>query len=100
RVSPHLHSFPTRRSSDLAPVMERFDRVVAGLLAQEQLEVRPLLPESRQDSRQQERRDRRDYAHPELARQRLAARLDEVRQLFRLDRKSTRLNSSHVKSSY
>ena len=65
-------------------MMERFDRRRAGLLAQKQLESRAFTAQARQHPGQQERRNRRDHAHPHFARQRQSARLDEVCQLFRL----------------
>ena len=79
-----------------APVVERFDRVVAGLFAQEQLQRWPLPPQSRQDARQEERRDRGDHAHPQFARERLARRLDEGGQLLGFAEKAMRrLSGDH-----
>src|SRR5690606_41941679 len=63
-----LHSFPTRRSSDLTPAAHRSHRRTAALL--------PFEP------------------HEAFGNQ-LPVHAD-----FRRDRKSTRLNSSHVKISY
>src|SRR5437870_8097944 len=74
-----LHSFPTRRSSDLGSSPARAARARERLLALA--------------------RGRRSIAASETrrgARRRLASRDARVRQ----DRKSTRLNSSHVAISY
>jgi hypothetical protein len=49
-------------------VVQALARLAAGFLAQEQLEVGIVLAQPRQDARQHERRDRRDHAHPHLAR--------------------------------
>src|SRR5690606_41422388 len=82
---PPLHSFPTRRSSDLDDHRDQLPLGVGevALLVDQQVEVAP-------------------------PRQELVAvdglRLEhvghEAERLLRLDRKSTRLNSSHVKISY
>src|SRR5690242_21236220 len=68
----HLHSSPTRRSSDLAPVRRRpippFDNFVA--------------------------------ARPDFLKDALGNSLGFDRTDFVLDRKSTRLNSSHMSISY
>src|SRR5690606_41133351 len=71
----HLHSFPTRRSSDLS---ERSTRPARSAV--------PVRPEARRDNS----RSRRWCL---LARR-------EQHQRCPVDRKSTRLNSSHVKISY
>src|SRR3546814_3099220 len=47
--------------------MERFARLRARFLAQEELERRPLLAQSRQQTGEQEGRNGRDDAHPQLA---------------------------------
>src|SRR5690606_41293343 len=73
-----LHSFPTRRSSDLDESGRRFDAAAAWPA-------------------------RLDPAHvPEsiAANSDLAAFLARTKWIVDLDRKSTRLNSSHVKISY
>src|SRR5690606_41517801 len=75
----HLHSFPTRRSSDLAESPRRLFAVAADL--GEDLEDPPRL---------RGRLALRALAH--------LVRLEEFR--WQVDRKSTRLNSSHVKISY
>ena len=67
-----------------AAAVERFDCGRAGFLAQEQLQRRALTAQARQHPGEQERRNRRDHAHPNLARQGQPARLDEVCQLLRL----------------
>src|SRR5437868_11984180 len=69
----HLHSFPTRRSSDLA-LLRRAEREGAGV----------------QMDNAGGRAGGRDMGH----------RLDRLRALHEADRKSTRLNSSHVSISY
>src|SRR5439155_21833818 len=66
RAHRDLHSFPTRRSSDLE---QELGPTLAGLTTLEMLA-------------------------------RLRGAVDEVCQIFREDRKSTRLNSSHVAISY
>src|SRR5207302_3641866 len=87
-TSRHLHSFPTRRSSDLARPegalrgpSRRADQGLGtgrGRRAVQPLHLRPL------PARQGDRPDRRGRRTP----------------ADREDRKSTRLNSSHVKISY
>src|SRR5690606_41247577 len=72
-----LHSFPTRRSSDLSP--------------------RYTPPPDPQGSRT--RYQERAATRP-ASRARNDGRGQGVRQQFTIDRKSTRLNSSHVKISY
>src|SRR5690606_41884112 len=95
-----LHSFPTRRSSDLALAQARMLRATAG--QDDPLYVRQL---------PQRRRDRfggRLHTTAELIRggdrRELAGEHGEEvgTEVFapRRDRKSTRLNSSHVKISY
>ncbi len=79
-----------------AAVVQRFDRVAAGLLAQVELELRALPAQPRQDARQQERGDRRDHAHPQLARERLARGLDQVGQLLGLAQQAVRLGDHRV----
>ena len=71
--------------------MERVAGGLAGLLAQEQPELGPLPPEARQQPRQQERRDRRDHAEPQLAGERLAGGADDVGKLLRLAQDPLRL---------
>src|SRR5690606_41305410 len=91
---PDLHSFPTRRSSDLDPARRPPDphRLVEEALGAKQLQSLGLDPLCRQPltSRQvaeQFRPCRPSHQHV-------------VNQLRVQDRKSTRLNSSHVKISY
>src|SRR5690606_42053362 len=78
-----LHSFPTRRSSDLHEVLR-----VRGAHAFVDVESVRLTPDS-------------DYLRPELPED---MRCDVICRAMRRvndeDRKSTRLNSSHVKISY
>src|SRR5690606_41854547 len=80
-----LHSFPTRRSSDLLPRAHRSERQEAGRdhLPPDRHEIAGRDGEAHAD----ERPHARVLRH--LLRQREGA-----------DRKSTRLNSSHVKISY
>src|SRR5207253_11084548 len=77
-----LHSFPTRRSSDLPPRLGRDDR--HGLRRQE--------PGSHRAP------DRHEHRGLPAPRDEAAALADQG--LPRQDRKSTRLNSSHVAISY
>src|SRR5690606_41574522 len=100
RPHPALHSFPTRRSSDLGatPYLRLFSVTLGGcLLASEALAVR-------------------DNGNGEAARaiplarffaetmtvqaEALAASVTDSADVVNTDRKSTRLNSSHVKISY
>src|SRR5690606_41703542 len=93
RALRHLHSCPTRRSSDLAGVQGTAEqvanaaevaRVVVGLA---QAEAQPAVQGDGVDQRLQ----------------RVLAVFHGLGHLLRAvagDRKSTRLNSSHVKSSY
>ena len=70
--------------------VQRFARLVAGVLAQEKLEVGPLAAQPRQHRRQQERRDRRDHAHAKLAVERLALRARHVGELLALAQQAHR----------
>src|SRR5690606_39506405 len=82
----HLHSFPTRRSSDL---------INAG-------HVRVVSVERQSQLMQEIRTQQTDSFNPaQVAEwgQQIGARYFITGKVFR-DRKSTRLNSSHVKSSY
>ena len=56
----------------------------AGLLAEEQLQIRPLRAEAWQQGRKQKGRDGRDHAEAELAGQRLARGADHVGEVLRL----------------
>ena len=71
--------------------LERVAGRLAGLLAQVELEVRPLIAQSRKQGRKQERSDGRDHAHPELAGERLAGRAHHVRQILGLAQDPLRL---------
>ena len=64
--------------------MQRIAGRLAGFLAQVELEIGPLLAQPRQHRRQQERRDRRDHAHPQFAMERLALRPGDIGQLLAL----------------
>src|SRR5207249_5440900 len=88
----HLHSFPTRRSSDLARVpRKKVSLPVAAVAQGQELGVRPAA-ELRIGSfeRNHRGRSRRDERHGE----------GRTRMPRMADRKSTRLNSSHVSISY
>src|SRR5207249_9837453 len=99
RHTAHSHPFPTRRSSDLRILQDHRDRaaadplhLVVGLL-QEIVAVEE--DRAADDARGRPRHEADDaQARHALARAGLA---DEAE---RLDRKSTRLNSSHVSISY
>src|SRR5690606_41949766 len=96
----YLHSFPTRRSSDLADVQEREPDVRGRVVAAEKL--------------RQERRSGHRRVHPDLHVSRRTPRAVTgpesgsrptgaplaAPDTAQGDRKSTRLNSSHVKISY
>src|SRR5690606_41288331 len=82
-----LHSFPTRRSSDLE---------ARRLVADDLQEL--LLPRIAKVGALQEFGEHANRGEWRLELMRHLA--DEVRLLSRQDRKSTRLNSSHVKISY
>src|SRR5690606_41727634 len=91
-----LHSFPTRRSSDLDKNVERVLLRVDGLQPSGYASLRELaaaLARLRESGKQviafSEGMGQAQYL--------LAAQADEV---YLEDRKSTRLNSSHVKISY
>ena len=64
--------------------MERIAGGAAGLLPQVELEARPLLAKPWQHGRQQERRDRRDDAHPKFAMKRPALRTRHFGEFFGL----------------
>ena len=74
-----------------APVLQGFDRILAGLFAQEQFEIGPLLAQARQESGEHKGRDRGDHAHAQLACKRFARSLHQVRKLFRLAQNAMRL---------
>src|SRR5207253_9920481 len=87
RDHPNLHSFPTRRSSDLVHKMRWYDdrNVAITTSGDEHSEVARLQPRA-----------------PLVVALRGVPRMDEhqVRSRCASDRKSTRLNSSHVAISY
>src|SRR5690606_41808668 len=83
---PHLHSFPTRRSSDLAPPTKRAT-LLGGRSAGISVIAKIGYPEI--------------HASPKATRDAPCDAADRISsQAFSVDRKSTRLNSSHVKISY
>src|SRR5207249_9137439 len=81
-----LHSFPTRRSSDLPSASEFAPRDGVRRTSRS-TESRPLLLLRRHD-----------HVREELSRQ--PGRGSAIRRSLHRDRKSTRLNSSHVSISY
>src|SRR5690606_40522017 len=87
---PHLRSFPTRRSSDLALVLEIIQGRTTVAEASRQFDLTPLEVESWVED------GKRGMENA------LRAKPEDVREQYerQLDRKSTRLNSSHVKISY
>src|SRR5207253_5449541 len=95
--SPHLHSFPTRRSSDLRGEPGRDDRTLLLRLpegGEPRLEVVDLERGLREKGLQ------RDEAQDHPARHHADRDHERERAPARQDRKSTRLNSSHVAISY
>src|SRR5690606_39765191 len=86
----HLHSFPTRRSSDL-----RFVTALEAIWAR----LRVLLPGDLTSRTSTGERLQAKYTNG-LEGSSLTARAACLMGGVRLDRKSTRLNSSHVKISY
>src|SRR5207249_11325996 len=96
--SSHLHSFPTRRSSDLLVFLLRAHR---HLLEPQWLASRPerLLPLQRAHGAASRAHTPRAAAPDRWNSGLDAASVAETRRR-RADRKSTRLNSSHVSISY
>src|SRR5207244_8897059 len=93
RVSPHLRSFPTRRSSDLCSFS--FRRLSRSFLLRERAR------DTSRDRRRSEMETRRAILHlTKSARFHPAHRFQEGRVAATADRKSTRLNSSHQIISY
>src|SRR5439155_21423637 len=90
-LPPHLHSFPTRRSSDLAPPVS-FAQPRALRTA----------PKSSREQRTGARAASSFRRETSLSRRQLLKILSRRRGLrcAARDRKSTRLNSSHVAISY
>src|SRR5690606_41265216 len=92
-------SFPTRRSSDLLAALQGIERVGINLTHHGEQrvfarEIEPLLAVSREAHVVRLQCERRGDADG------LLARAFDVERGLALDRKSTRLNSSHVKISY
>src|SRR5690606_41728770 len=86
-LPPHLHSFPTRRSSDL--IQEVLDKYcVAGVHINAESRVKVAEGPAKKELIQQGWRTFLVKVH------------NEAGITPKLDRKSTRLNSSHVKISY
>ncbi len=71
--------------------MQALARGARGLFAQEQLEVGIVAAQAGQDVGEHEGRDRRDHAHPHLARQRPAGSARDVPQFLRLAQHAARL---------
>src|SRR5205814_8447925 len=94
-----LHSFPTRRSSDLAGGLELLDDLLVGdpRIFLDLVEVEQFLPRRGQVLVGGEDRHQRAERQTVLDDQIPAQRVEEER---RQDRKSTRLNSSHLGISY
>src|SRR5207244_8776007 len=91
-----LHSFPTRRSSDLVPEILDRDAVPANYRHRERC-IQPgdiVMPTSRR------RADAADEIFPSGQIERSLGAENEAQRKQRLDRKSTRLNSSHQIISY
>src|SRR5207253_6345878 len=96
---PDLHSFPTRRSSDLLLLL-------AGLLQIDELVAR--FHEQRRGGLLHRKADHQPVVLPQLVGERAEVavagsdreRVDVLAGVAQLDRKSTRLNSSHVAISY
>src|SRR5690606_40096037 len=95
RARHDLHSFPPRRSSDLGPGAPRADRgpPFAGPLLSGEVVAAP-------EPSRAVRRPRRDGPVREAAVAREPTPAREHAGAGLQDRKSTRLNSSHVKISY
>src|SRR5690606_41829784 len=90
----HLHSFPTRRSSDLLERVAPDDlELLLEVLDPVRGDHRPVLAVQRKARRG-------DAAAGEVAGRELPGRDVEHLVVGERDRKSTRLNSSHVKISY
>src|SRR5690606_41540913 len=94
RAHPDLHSFPTRRSSDLAVLLAHFDSLDALL---ERIDEVPFL--RFRGAAQAGAKLRLHRVQALLYRQLSTIALDAPLAGI-ADRKSTRLNSSHVKISY
>src|SRR5690606_41141298 len=90
--APHLalHSFPTRRSSDLVVTATSASHNVAG-----GTQVRPIQPANPTAQASNSAPVRLFQFHSEKSTPRLGSASNSA-----TDRKSTRLNSSHVKISY
>src|SRR5439155_23220391 len=94
---PHLHSFPTRRSSDLLRVPHVALRAQEGVRRMAAGERGPPFEELVAGAERQATRSHEDE-QPTTGPQRRRAQQDLADQDG--DRKSTRLNSSHVAISY
>src|SRR5690606_42101413 len=100
RPHPHLHPFPTRRSSDLRSL----GKVVYPVPGHRKLKRVDYWAARCLDGRfaPNDEVDELRWVSPEEAFDLLSYPMDRsvLRRFRRVDRKSTRLNSSHVKISY
>src|SRR5207302_5084227 len=95
---PPLLSFPTRRSSDLERGFGRADRSFPEETSRFQRKRDQ--PVGREIYRRALHRGRREDSEPSIRRVGSLSRIEAPQEPTRADRKSTRLNSSHVKISY
>src|SRR5690606_41949788 len=94
----HLHTFPTRRSSDLRNLPEQEAVRVLGKAIEHEYSLFSLLRRPEVSYPALMGLDGGRYAHADVSRETLGDLADSV--VEQVDRKSTRLNSSHVKISY
>src|SRR5207249_10794040 len=94
----HLHAFPTRRSSDLTPQGEMIFTVMASLAQFESALISARVKAGMARARAQGKRISRAPL-PAAVQRRIAALYQQGLSIHQ-DRKSTRLNSSHVSISY
>src|SRR5690606_40072593 len=92
RPHPVFHSFPTRRSSDLGDPDSVLHRLPVTALEELHFRARTLVGAAPSTPHPSGRVSERPWLH--------AATLERAAFARRQDRKSTRLNSSHVKISY
>src|SRR5690606_41382394 len=93
----HYHSFPTRRSSDLFEKYKEVSRQIRDIFFEYTDLVEPLsLDEAYLDVTE----NKKGIATATRIAREIRQRIWEETQLSASDRKSTRLNSSHVKISY
>src|SRR5690606_40379126 len=93
-----LHSFPTRRSSDLSPIIRTgFSFLIDGELLSQSFEVIDHLPFGLVVTIEQ---SSADISILDVIQGSCQAKIAFIAPRILRDRKSTRLNSSHVKISY